>query len=50
MPGDLRDHLREGVGKVEDPGAEALFETKAEVPGGLITAYEHHECGAREAR
>jgi hypothetical protein len=49
MLGDLRDHLREDVGKVEDPRAEALFETTAEVLGGLIAAYEHYENGAEEA-
>jgi hypothetical protein len=49
MLGDIRDHLREDVGKVEDPRAEALFETTAEVLGGLIAAYEHYERGAEEA-
>jgi hypothetical protein len=49
MLGDLRDHLREDVSKVEDPRAEALFETTAEVLGGLIIAYEHYERGAEEA-
>jgi hypothetical protein len=34
---------------VEDPRALALFETTAEVLGGLITAYEHYEHGAEEA-
>ena len=36
-------HMREDVGKVSDPQARALFETSAEVLGGLITAYEHYE-------
>jgi len=49
MLADLREHLREDVGKVDDPRAEALFETTAEVLGGLITAYEHYERGAEEA-
>jgi hypothetical protein len=49
MLSDIRDHLREDVSKVEDPRAEALFETTAEVLGGLITAYEHYERGAEEA-
>jgi hypothetical protein len=49
MLSDLRAHLREDVGKVEDPRAEALFETTAEVLGGLITAYEHYENGVEEA-
>jgi hypothetical protein len=49
MLSDVRDHLRHDVSKVEDPRAEALFETTAEVLGGLITAYEHYEHGAEEA-
>ena len=36
-------HIREDVTKVSDPKAQALFETSAEVLGGLITAYEHFE-------
>jgi hypothetical protein len=42
----LRDsmlHMREDVTKVDDPKAQALFETSAEVLGGLITAYDHFE-------
>jgi len=49
MLDDVRDHLREDVGKVEDPRAEALFEATAEVLGGLINAYEHYERGTEEA-
>jgi hypothetical protein len=36
-------HIREDITKVNDPKAQALFETSAEVLGGLITAYEHFE-------
>jgi hypothetical protein len=36
-------HIREDIAKVDDPKAQALFETSAEVLGGLITAYEHFE-------
>lgn len=46
---DVIDHLREDVGKVDDPKAEALFETTAEVLGGLVTAYEHYEEKNEEA-
>ncbi len=46
---DLIKHLREDVGRVEDPRAEALFETTAEVLGGLRKAYEHYESKAEEA-
>jgi hypothetical protein len=45
----LIDHLRADVKKVEDPKAEALFETSAEVLGGLKTAYVHYEKEAEEA-
>jgi hypothetical protein len=40
---DSMQHMREDTGKVSDPKAQALFETSAEVLGGLITAYEHFE-------
>ncbi|MEI7036199.1 hypothetical protein [Fulvimonas yonginensis] len=40
---EAMDHVREDVGKVSDPKAQALFETSAEVLDGLITAYEHFE-------
>ena len=40
---EAMDHVRDDVGKVSDPKAQALFETSAEVLGGLITAYEHFE-------
>lgn len=40
---EARDHVRQGVSRVSDPKAQALFETSAEVLGGLITAYEHFE-------
>jgi len=46
---DTISHLREDVSKVDDPRAEALFETTAEVLQGLVTAYEHYEQGAEEA-
>lgn len=36
-------HMRDDIAKVADPKAQALFETSAEVLGGLITAYEHFE-------
>jgi hypothetical protein len=36
-------HMREDVGKVTDPQARALFETSAEVLGGLVAAYRHFE-------
>lgn len=46
---DLIDHLREDVGHVDDPRAQALFETSAEVLGGLKKAYDHFEQKNEEA-
>jgi len=34
---------REGVGEVDDPRAQALFETTAEALEGLVTAFAHYE-------
>ncbi|MBP3983368.1 hypothetical protein J5837_02940 [Pseudoxanthomonas helianthi] len=45
----LTEHLREDVGKVSDPKAQALFETSAEVLTGLKTAYQHFEQRSEEA-
>jgi hypothetical protein len=39
----LINHLREDIDNVEDPKAEALFETAAEVLVGLRTAFKHFE-------
>jgi hypothetical protein len=41
--GLLIDHLREDVGKVTEPKAQALFETAAEVLTGLIKAFDDYE-------
>ena len=46
---DMTRHLREDVGKVDDPRARALFETSAEVLEGLDRAYRHYEEGSEEA-
>jgi hypothetical protein len=35
----LIDHLRGDINKIEDPKAQALFETTAEVISGLDTAF-----------
>ena len=39
----LIDHLREDVGKVAEPKAQALFETSAEVLTGLVKAFDYYE-------
>jgi hypothetical protein len=46
---EAMDHVRQDVPKVSDPKAQALFETSAEVLGGLITAYEHFEQRSEDA-
>ena len=39
----LIEHLREDVGKVTEPKAQALFETSAEVLVGLLKAFDDYE-------
>lgn len=39
----LISHLREDIDKVDEPKAQALFETAAEVITGLDTAFQHYE-------
>lgn len=36
-------HAREDIGKISEPKAQALFETIAEVCGGLIKAFDDYE-------
>ena len=45
----LIQHMRQDIEKVDDPKAQALFETSAEVLTGLKTAYIHYEQQAEEA-
>jgi hypothetical protein len=45
----LIEHLRKDVRKVEEPRAQALFETSAEVLQGLKTAFVHYEQGDEAA-
>jgi hypothetical protein len=42
---ELMTHCREDVAKISEPKAQALFETTAEVLGGLKTTYEHYASG-----
>jgi hypothetical protein len=37
------DHLREDIAKVDESQLKAMFETAAEVLGGLQTAFTHYE-------
>ena len=41
--GQLIEHLREDVGKITEPKAQALFETSAEVLIGLVKAFDDYE-------
>jgi hypothetical protein len=45
----LAEHLREDVGKIDEPRAMALFETAAEVLLGLAKAFEDYERGEEAA-
>jgi len=45
MLGELVQHLRDDVRQVQEPKAQALFETSAEVLQGLQTAFEHYQAG-----
>jgi hypothetical protein len=40
---ELVQHLRDDIDKFDDPKAQALFETAAEVISGLETAFKHYE-------
>ena len=40
---NLTDHLREDIGKIDDPAAKALFEVSAEVLTGLQKAFTDFE-------
>jgi len=45
MLDDLIRHLREDITKFDEPKAQALFETSAEVLKGLQTAFSHYKEG-----
>ena len=40
---ELKDHLRQDIDKVDEPQLKAMFETSAEVLGGLIRAFRDYE-------
>lgn len=40
---DTMDHLREDIEKVDEPQLKAMFETAAEVLGGLKKAFSDYE-------
>ena len=39
----IKDHLREDIEKVDEPQLKAMFETAAEVLGGLIKTFHDYE-------
>jgi len=49
MLAEIVDHAREDVAKVNEPKAQALFETTAEMLQGLIKAYEDYEGKTEQA-
>ena len=49
MMRDVMNHLRDDVHVIDEPKALALFETSAEVLGGLIRAFDHYEKKNEEA-
>jgi hypothetical protein len=40
---EIKDHLRQDIEKVNEPQLQAMFETSAEVLGGLIKALRDYE-------
>src|SRR5262245_39776531 len=46
---ETMNHLREDIGKVDEPQFRAMFETSAEVLGGLIKAFRDYEQKSRLA-
>ena len=46
MLDEAREHVRADIGKINDPKGRALFETTAEVLGGLLNAYADYELRA----
>jgi hypothetical protein len=40
---EIIDHLRKDVDKVDEPQLKAMFETSAEVLGGLTKAFSDYE-------
>jgi len=40
---ETADHLREDIKKVDEPQLKAMFETSAEVLGGLVKAFKDYQ-------
>ena len=46
---DVILHAREDIEKIDEPRAQVLFETTAEVLTGLKAAYDHYEAAQERA-
>jgi hypothetical protein len=46
---EVIDHMRSDIERVDDPKAQVLFETTAEVLIGVRTAYQHFQSGSEKA-
>jgi hypothetical protein len=46
---ELINHLRGDINKLDEPKAQALFETAAEVISGLDAAFKHYEEKSEDA-
>ena len=46
---EIRNHLKEDIGKVDDPQFKAMFETAAEVLGGLSKASRDYQQKSEKA-
>jgi hypothetical protein len=46
---ELIDHLRSGIEKIDEPRCKAMFETTAEVLGGLKKALHDYETESESA-
>ena len=49
MLSEVIDHVRSDADRIDEPKAQALFETSAEVLIGLRTAYQHYQRGSEKA-
>ena len=45
----VQQECRADIERIDDPKAQALFETAAEVAGGLLKALEHYQKGSEPA-
>jgi hypothetical protein len=46
---ELADHLRSDIEKIDEPRCKAMFETAAEVLGGLTKAFHDYESKSEPA-